>query len=212
MDPCPGTVGHLNLTTMSENTWNVITDSHDLLRNAAALISDVNADAPTPCSAWTVTQVLQHAVGDQLAWAAAIGVGTGPSENPFTPSGLLEESVDELIESALATAATAWAGVRADDEAVPTPLPQGALPAPTAAAACALDAAVHAWDIVVALGQPGGLTDGLAVQLLPAARSIVEPLRQFGAYTAALPVGAADDHVAELLRYLGRDPQWSASH
>jgi uncharacterized protein (TIGR03086 family) len=212
MDPCPGTVGHLNLTTMSENTWNVITDSHDLLRNAAALISDVNADAPTPCSAWTVTQVLQHAVGDQLAWAAAIGVGTGPSENPFTPSGLLEESVDELIESALATAATAWAGVRADDEAVPTPLPQGALPAPTAAAACALDAAVHAWDIVVALGQPGGLTDGLAVQLLPAARSIVEPLRQFGAYAAALPVGAADDHVAELLRYLGRDPQWSASH
>jgi len=212
MDPCPGTVGHLNLTTMSENTWNVITDSHDLLRNAAALISDVNADAPTPCSAWTVTQVLQHAVGDQLAWAAAIGVGTGPSENPFTPSGVLKESVDELIEPALATAATAWAGVRADDEAVPTPLPQGALPAPTAAAACALDAAVHAWDIVVALGQPGGLTDGLAVQLLPAARSIVEPLRQFGAYAAALPVGAADDHVAELLRYLGRDPQWSASH
>lgn len=197
---------------MSENTWNVITDSHDLLRNAAALISDANADAPTPCSAWTVTQVLQHAVGDQLAWAAAIGVGTGPSENPFTPSGLLEESVDELIGPALATAATAWAGVRADDEAVPTPLPQGALPAPTAAAACALDAAVHAWDIVVALGQPGGLTDGLAVQLLPAARSIVEPLRQFGAYAAALPVGAADDHVAELLRYLGRDPQWGASH
>lgn len=197
---------------MSENTWNVITGSHDLLRNAAALISDANADAPTPCSAWTVTQVLQHAVGDQLAWAAAIGVGTGPSENPFTPSGVLEESVDELVEPALATAATAWAGVRADDEAVPTPLPQGALPAPTAAAACALDAAVHAWDIVVALGQPGGLTDGLAVRLLPAARSIVEPLRQFGAYAAALPVGAADDHVAELLRYLGRDPQWGASH
>ena len=193
---------------MPENTWTIVTSSLDLLRNAAALISDANADAPTPCSDWTVTQVLQHAVGDQLAWAAAIGVGTGPSENPFTPSGRLKESVGEFVEPALATAGTAWAGVRADDGALPTPLPQGPLPAPTAAAACALDAAVHAWDIAVALGQPGGLSDGLAVRLLPAARSIVEPLRQFGAYAPALPGDAADDHVAELLRYLGRDPQW----
>jgi len=30
-------------------------------------------DAPTPCTNWTVTQVLQHAAGDQLAWAAAVG-------------------------------------------------------------------------------------------------------------------------------------------
>jgi uncharacterized protein (TIGR03086 family) len=195
---------------MSENTWNVITDSLGLLHNAAVLISDANADAPTPCSAWTVTQVLQHAVGDQLAWAAAIGVGTGPAENPFAPSGHLKENVDAFVESALATAGTAWATVRADDDAVPTPLPQGPLPAPTAAAACALDAAVHAWDIAVALGQPGGLDDRLAVQLLPAARSIVEPLRQFGAYAAALPASAEDDHVAELLRYLGRDPQWGS--
>ncbi len=171
------------------------------------LINDANAGAPTPCSAWTVAQVFQHAAGDQLAWAAAIGVGTGPAENPFTPSGLIDGGVDELIGPALAAARTAWANVRADD-AVPTPLPQGPLPAATAAAACALDAAVHAWDIAVALGQPGSLSDGLAAQLLPAARSIVEPLRQFGAYAAARPASADDDHAAELLRYLGRDPHW----
>jgi uncharacterized protein (TIGR03086 family) len=193
---------------MSESTWNVITDSLALLDNAAMLVSDANVGAPTPCSAWTVAQVLQHAVGDQLAWAAAIGVGTGPAENPFAPSGFLKESVAELTGPALATARTAWASVSPGDEAVPTPLPQGALPAATAAAACALDAAVHAWDIAVALGQPGGLPDGLAAQLLPAARSIVEPLRQFGAYAPALPGRAGDDPAAELLRYLGRDPQW----
>ena len=194
---------------MSENTWNVITDSLGLLRDAAALITDANAGAPTPCSAWTVAQVFQHAMGDQLAWAAAIGVGTGPAENPFTPSGVLNGSAAELIEPALAAARTAWAGVRAGDDAVPTPLPQGPLPAATAAAACALDAAVHAWDIAVALGQPEVLPDSLAVQLLPAARSIVEPLRQYGAYAPALPAHADDNHAAELLRYLGRDPQWA---
>ena len=162
------------------------------------------------CSEWNVTQVLQHAAGDQLAWAAAIGVGAGPSENPFTPSGRLAGSVDDLVEQALAAARLAWAGVRSDDGAVPTPLPQGALPAPTAAGACALDAAVHAWDIAVALGRPGPLPGELAAQLLPAARAIAEPLRQFGAYAPALPPRPEDDHAAELLRYLGRNPQWTA--
>jgi len=86
---------------MTENTWTVITDSLDLLRDAAAQITEDSREAPTPCSAWTVTQVLQHAAGDQLAWAAAIGVGAGPSENPFTPSGRLEGSVDLIGEPLL---------------------------------------------------------------------------------------------------------------
>ncbi|MGH3291868.1 MAG: TIGR03086 family metal-binding protein, partial [Trebonia sp.] len=192
---------------MPENTWNVITDSLGLLRNAAALVSHANREAPTPCSEWTVTQVLQHALGDQLAWAAATGVGTGPTENPFTPSGRIEGSVDGLVQQAVAAARDAWAHVQRDDDAVPTPLPQGAFPAPVAAAACALDAAVHAWDITVALGRPGPLPDELAARLLPAARAIVEPLRQFGAYAPALPPRPGDGHAAELLRYLGRDPR-----
>ena len=145
---------------MPENTWNVVTDSLDLLRNAAALISDANREAPSTCSEWTVTQVLQHALGDQLALGG--GDRCRDQDRPRTPSRLLaqriEGSIDELTKLALDTATTACARVRCDDDAVPTPLPQGALPAATAAAACALDAAVHAWDIAVALGQPGPLS------------------------------------------------------
>jgi hypothetical protein len=99
---------------MSENTWTVITGSLDLLRNVTAQIGNANCDAQTPCREWTVTQVLQHAAGDQMAWAASIGVGTGPSENPFAPSGHLKSSVDDLLEPALAAARNAWAGVRSD--------------------------------------------------------------------------------------------------
>jgi uncharacterized protein (TIGR03086 family) len=199
------------MTAMSEQTCTVIAESLALLRSTAKAITDASREAPTPCSAWTVTQVLQHAVGDQLAWAAALGAGTGPSENPFEPSGRLEGSVADLIEPALTVARTAWAGIRDDNDAVPTPLPQGPLPAPAAAAACALDAAVHAWDISAALGRPGSLPDQLAARLLPTARAIVEPLRQFGAYAAALPPRPDDDSRAELLRYLGRDPHWHPS-
>ena len=192
---------------MPGTTWNVMTESLDLLQTAAAMISDTNTKAPTPCVDWTVTQVLQHAAGDQLAWSAALGVGSGPAENPFAPSGLLDGSAADLLTPALAAARTAWAGIGHDQPAVPTPLPQGELPAEVAAAACALDGAVHAWDIAAALGQPEFLADELAAQLLPA-RTIIEPLRQYGAYAAALAPQSGDGASAELLRYLGRDPQW----
>jgi uncharacterized protein (TIGR03086 family) len=192
---------------MPGTTWNVMTESLDLLQSATTMISDTNGKAPTPCAEWTVTQVLQHAAGDQLAWSAALGVGSGPGQNPFAPSGDLDGNAADLLEPALVTARTAWAGIGPDQPAVPTPLPQGELPAEVAAAACALDAAVHAWDIAAALGRPGFLPDGLAAQLLQA-RTIIEPLRQFGAYAAALAPQPGDGHSAELLRYLGRDPQW----
>jgi uncharacterized protein (TIGR03086 family) len=193
---------------MTMQNWTVITESLDLLEAVAAVVTDATAQTPTPCTQWSAAQVLQHAAGDQLAWAAAIGVGTGPAENPFAPSGHLDGSVDDLVQPALAAARDAWASVKADDDAVPTPLPQGPLPASTAAGACALDAAVHAWDIAVALGRPGFLPAELAGQLLPAALAVVGPLRAYGAYAAALPPQPADDSAAELLRYLGRDPQW----
>ena len=104
----------------------------------------------------------------------------------------------------------AWAGVDPAAETVPTPLPP--VPAMTpvlAAAACALDAAIHAWDVAVATGQPSPLTDPLATQLDAAAHITAEPLRGF-AYAAALPAQPGDDPAAALLRYLGRDPAWSA--
>jgi uncharacterized protein (TIGR03086 family) len=189
--------------------WDVMTEALELLRAAGAHVAtDDERTAATPCSEWTVTQVLQHAAGDQLAWAAAIGTGNGPRDNPFAPSGHLDGSVDDLLAPAIAAAETAWGGVAAGAGPLPTPLPHGALPAPTAAAAAALDAAVHAWDVTAALGRPSGLTPELADRLLPTAREIVEPLRQYGAYAAALTPVAGDDGVAELLRYLGRDPEW----
>jgi uncharacterized protein (TIGR03086 family) len=186
----------------------VMTQALELLTAAGSAVTEAGRDAPTPCTEWTVTQVLQHAAGDQLAWAAALGTGAGPDGNPFEPSGAFDGRLDELVGPAVAVAETAWAAIADDEGPVPTPLPQGALPAGTAAAACALDAAIHAWDVLTALGLPSALTPDLAGRLLPAARAIVEPLRGYGAYAAALAPQPGDDTAAELLRYLGRDPGW----
>jgi hypothetical protein len=83
------------------------------------------------------------------------------------------------------------------------------LPASLAAGACALDAAVHAWDIAIATGQPSPLTPAMARDLMPVAAALVEPLRQYGAYATAVPPAEDDGDVEALLRYLGRRPDWS---
>ena len=78
------------------------------------------------------------------------------------------------------------------------------------AGACALDAAVHAWDVAVAASRPSPLTEELSRELMNVAASIVEPLRSYGVYAAALEPEPGDDASAALLRYLGRWPTWSA--
>ncbi|WP_326955662.1 TIGR03086 family metal-binding protein [Amycolatopsis sp. NBC_01286] len=187
--------------------WPVLDQAHAALRSAIEGVEDWSA--PTPCADWNITQVLQHAAADQLGYAAFITGEPGPDFNPFTPSGTLTESPSAYLEPKLAAAEAAFATITPDTTAVPTPLPQGALPAPVAVGAAALDAAVHAWDIATATGRKSLLTPELAEALLPVAKELAEPLRGF-AYAPALPSLTEDDAVSTLLRYLGRNPHWTA--
>jgi uncharacterized protein (TIGR03086 family) len=190
-------------------TFPVLTDSLRLLHDAAAGVSADQLDDRTPCSEWTVAQVLFHAAGDQLGWASTVGSGTPPGYDPFDPPHRLDTGVMDVVDAAIGAATAAWAKLDHAAESVRTPLPPTPTLAPhLAAAACALDAAIHAWDVAVATGRPSPLSPALAEQLLPAARATAEPLRGF-AYAPALPAGSGGDAAATLLRYLGRDPHWT---
>ncbi|MGN9839992.1 TIGR03086 family metal-binding protein [Nonomuraea sp. H19] len=199
---------------MSDTTtsgWDVLDAAHEALRKAVSGVPADGWDLPTPCAGWSVTKVLQHAAGDQIGFAAALTGEPGPAFNPFDPSGVLEGDSSAFLEDALARSAKAWAGVDPEAAEVATPVPPHKMSPWSGSTACALDAAVHAWDIAVATGQASPLTPELATPLLQVAREIVEPLRAWGAYAAALEPEASDDEVAALLRYLGRDPHWTAS-
>ncbi|CAN7329434.1 TIGR03086 family metal-binding protein [Terrabacter sp. LjRoot27] len=187
--------------------WTILDTAHTALRDTVSAVRTDQWDGPTPCTEWTVAQVLQHAAGDQQAYAAVLGEGDFPAYDPFSPTGALEADAPDLLDPPLAAARLAFSRVDAADPAVPVPLPQGRLAAPVAVGASALDAAVHAWDIAVGTGQPSPVDAVLAEQLHAVALEIVEPLRGF-AYAAALP-GDDGDAVDRLLRYLGRDPRWS---
>lgn len=186
--------------------WPLLAAAHQALRAAVAGVTDWSV--PTPCADWNATQVLQHAGGDQLGYAASITGEPGPDFNPFAPSGSLE-NVPAFLEPKLAAATAAFATVSPTAQEVPTPLPQGALPAAVAVGAAALDAAVHAWDIAVATGQKSPLTPEMAEELFPVAKELAEPLRGF-AYAPALEGPADEDTASKLLRHLGRNPKWTA--
>ncbi|GGL18764.1 hypothetical protein Sme01_47910 [Sphaerisporangium melleum] len=204
------TIGTATVTSLRPVWREVLTASYRALENSVAEVGEDQWDDATPCSQWTVTQVIQHAAGDQLAYAKMLGIGTGPAYDPFSPSGTVDGTAAQLVKDAIEQTRAAWATVPDDTETVPTPLPHGDLPTPVAAVMCALDAAVHAWDIAIATGRPSPLDEELAGHLHAAAREIVEPLRQWGAYAPV--VEAADAPSAtpvadDLLRYLGRTPR-----
>jgi hypothetical protein len=132
-----------------------------------------------------------------------------PGYDPFDPPADTSGGVVGAVSNAVDVATSTWATLDPALGSVPTPLPPVPKLAPDlAAGAAALDAAIHAWDVAVATGQPSPLSAELAEQLRPAADATVEPLRGF-AYGPALPGSADDDATAALLRYLGRDPHWS---
>jgi uncharacterized protein (TIGR03086 family) len=189
--------------------WNILSTAHDALLITVKNVPADGWDLPTPCAQWNVTQVLQHAAGDQLAYAAAITGKGGPAYNPFEPSGHLDGDPLALAEQATTATAAAWAGIAPDAENVPVPIPPNSVPAWLGAGAAAMDAAVHAWDIAVATGRPSPLTAELAAELLPVAQALVDPLRPYGVFAAAIEPQDGDDPAAALLRYLGRDPHWT---
>ncbi len=140
--------------------------------------------------------------------AAVAGV---PADGWQRPTPCTEWNVTQVLQHA-ALDQGAWAAVISGMQpSGENPFaPSGELDAePLAYADAALDAAIHAWDIAVAAGQGSLLTPELARALTPVAKSIVEPLRQYGVYAAEVEPGPDADDAAALLGYLGRSPAWA---
>ncbi|MFD6495973.1 TIGR03086 family metal-binding protein [Streptomyces sp. NPDC059944] len=186
----------------------LLTRAHTRLRDAAAGVPEGAWGAPTPCGEWTVRQVLNHARLDQQAYGAAV-TGTGwPDSDAFQPSDEPVADATAALDKVLADVAGIYAELPAGSETVPTPL--GPLPPRVAAAAGAMDAAVHAWDIAVATGQTSPLDDDLAAGIRLAADLLADHLRDaFGVFAAAREVPEDAGPAASLLAFLGRDPHWT---
>ena len=134
----------------------------------AGVLAHVSADqlgAPTPCSEWTIRDLIEHVLGGNERvgrWAA----------NPKEPS----PRPDDTVAAHRATAAAAqdvFAGP--DGMAAMYKLPFGEVPGQVFIGMRTADVLTHAWDLAVATNQSTDLDPELAAEQLASVRASVRP-------------------------------------
>jgi len=154
-------------------------------------------DQPTPCSEWTVRDLLEHMVSVVEGMGAA---ASGQGRKPFE----LSSDLTAQFDAAAAAAMAGWRTPGVLDKTVdggPGPMPGRVL-----AGINLLDTATHAWDLATATGQDPTLPDDVAVAALEASRMIVSDDIRAGRFGPEVPASAAADPTAQLVAFLGREP------
>ncbi|MBF6298917.1 TIGR03086 family protein [Nocardia amamiensis] len=172
-----------------------------LIGHDVATVADTDLGAPTPCTGWTVADLIEHMNERHEAVIATV----------FAP---LEDHADDPRDGFARTAAR-WV-VAMEQVGGVVHLPEaGAMATDVVLSVHFVDMLTHRWDLSRALGRPCTVPDRLTAIALPIARSITGPGSPLngpgGVYRRALkedPALSAMDNIAALL---GRDPRWQAA-
>ncbi len=159
----------------------------------------------TPCTDWTVRELLNHLVAEQL-WA------------PWLLRGAtLDEVGDRFDGDQLGTDPKgAWGlAARAAREAWEQPgaaegtvhVSHGTISALEYGWQMTMDLAVHGWDLATALGAESRIHPALAQTLLEIFGPQAGTLREVGIVAPPVAVAVDADAQAKLLAVLGRDPR-----
>jgi uncharacterized protein (TIGR03086 family) len=199
----------------------VTADIRDLDRRAVAasveVVSRVTAGdlgRPTPCSEWTLADLLAHMTAQHLGFAAA-AAGRGADPDAWQVAPLGGEPVLEYAAAAEAViTAFAEPGVLERRFQLPEIMPGMAFPAAQAISFHFIDYVVHGWDVARALGVGYELDADLAEAALPVARAVpggASRLRPGAAFRPILDAPADADPLDRILALLGRPPDWQDS-
>jgi uncharacterized protein (TIGR03086 family) len=123
-------------------------------------------DRPTPCAPWSVRDVIDHLAGGLRLTAAAVA-GRDTTETRWrNVVRELDDPIDAFHDAAQALATAIEALPTLDGTCV---MPEGRVPVGYALDDAALEAAVHAWDVAVAVGRRVELDPAVAERLVLAA-------------------------------------------
>jgi uncharacterized protein (TIGR03086 family) len=172
-----------------------------LFADTADRVSPEQLDHPTPCSKYTVGQLLAHLGGvfpDSERAARKLAVPT-TAEAPTAPAAVGESA---------RRAAAAWGEPDAYEGT--TEFGPGEIPAGFAAAITLQELALHGWDLARGIGSDYPLSDASAEAVLGVVEQLAEQVRATGGYGPAVAVPADAPVFERALAASGRNPGWEA--
>jgi uncharacterized protein (TIGR03086 family) len=176
--------------------------------STVSAISADQWDLPTPCSDWTVRDLVNHVAGEDL-WTPPLVAGRTIADVGDQFDG------DVLGDDPIASAqSAAVAAIAATSAALPgggtVHLSFGDFPVSEYAWQLVADHLVHSWDLAAALGVSRDLDPAAVEDLAGWFVNWEEGFRAAGAIGPRADV-SGDDPQEALLASFGRDPAWSAT-
>lgn len=170
--------------------------AYAVVRYPIARLDGALLDRPTPCTEWTVRELVEHTLGAIGMFASA--AGAPPPAAGSAVQATLVERFDTAVERNLA----AWRAL--PDPAATLTLPFGEFPAGLAVGMNHLDSLVHGWDIGSALGLSVAWPDDVSDAAMRTAQ-VRCPLGRGGAFGAEVGTTSTSSQ-DRLLAFTGRDP------
>jgi uncharacterized protein (TIGR03086 family) len=139
--------------------------AQDAFAGVLANVSPDQLGAPTPCSEWTIRDLIEHVIGGN----EHVGIWSGSDDEP-------PARPDDTVAAHRATAAAAQdVFARPDGMFTMFKLPFGEIPGQIFIGMRTSDVLTHAWDLAVATNQPTDLDPELAAEQLASVRAFVAP-------------------------------------
>ncbi|MEV6581754.1 TIGR03086 family metal-binding protein [Streptomyces sp. NPDC051582] len=166
-------------------------------------VGDGQWGAPTPCTEWTVRDLVNHVAGELLWIPPMVTEGRTVEDVGEAFSGdVLGEDPVGVWERASGAAHAAFAVPGALDRAVR--LSYGPALGRAYCAELTADCVVHAWDLSRGIGAEDRLPDGLVEFALKEVMPYADGLAAGGLFAAPLEVPAGADAQTRLLALVGR--------
>jgi uncharacterized protein (TIGR03086 family) len=179
--------------------------SLDLVRQ----VSPADLSRPTPCSGWTLRDLLEHMTARHYVFAAA---SRGQGADPRSWLRPTRQDHAEAYADAAAYVLEAFAAPGAlERELVLSEISTGQFQAVQAIGFHLLDCLVHSWDVARSLGLKIKVADDLADAGLMVALRVPDGPRRLAPGAAFRPsIPAAPEAIAmeRALAALGRSPAW----
>ncbi|MFE6054786.1 TIGR03086 family metal-binding protein [Kitasatospora sp. NPDC056446] len=177
----------------------------DQLEKLVATITPADLGRPTPCTGFTLRELLNHVVGGIHRFAY---LGEGGRYEDIVPA--VEDPSDQGWPAALGRARARAAAAWADDAKLgrPTFAPWGEVPGGAAVGGYLMEAVTHTGDIATSLDNGFAPDDALAGAALAIARAVLPPESRVegGPFAEVQPVAEDADVHARLAAWMGRRP------